>query len=220
MATLTKERTDSKVDARRIDAAQAAAIVACAAAYAPQPVPQKDGSTLMLCWHGRIARGYERLATAREDAKRRGDNDDATVKTITTAIRGLERSYADASAAAETAAAAWAALAAAAGQTVDPMSVYPPTCTCEGCKTAQTWHDHNEARGKYSDTLYALLAPDPAARPPLFQLLEDFGKSDKDRDRFWAAMKGLYDSGKAYDAACKAVGVRPNWRAALYPGEG
>lgn len=216
-AVLVKEPT---TNTQRVDAARAAAVAALTAAYLPHAVAQPDGSTLMLCWTGRIARGYDKLAAAREDAKRRGDTNDGTVKAIEAAIRKLEASYTAAASAAEDAAATWAALAAAQGVTVDPASIYPPACTCDGCKTAALWHDHNEARGKYSDALYALLAPNPTDRPPLFTLLEDFNKTEKDRERFWAAMKTIYDSAKGYDAACKAAGVQANWRMAMYPGEG
>lgn len=212
-AVATLERTTTN----RVDAARAAAVTALNAAYLPHDVAQPDGTTLQLCWAGRIARAYDKLAMAREDAKRRGSKDDATVKAIEAAIRKLEASRNAAATAAEDAASTWAALAAAEGVTVDPMSVYPAACTCDGCRTAALWHDHNEARGNYSDAIYRLLAPDPSTRPPLFTLLEDFGKSEKDRDRFWAAMKGLYASAKAYDAACKAAGVQPNWRAAMAP---
>ena len=214
-AVMTKE----PITQTRIDQAKAAAVAACLAAYAPQPVKQPDGTTLQLCWNGRIARAYDKLAAARADAKRRGDKDDATVKAIQKSIDMLTAKYAEAQRLAEDAAATWAALAAAEGVTVDPASIYPAACTCDGCKTAALWHDHNEARGNYSDALYRLLAPDPGTRPPLYALLEDFGKSKQDADRFWAAMKTIYDSAKAYDAACKAAGVQPNWRAALWPGE-
>ena len=216
-AVATLERTTTN----RIDQAKAAAVVALNAAYLPQPVPQPNGAPpLLLCWNGRIARAYDKLAGAREDAKRRGDKDDPTVKAIEAAVRKLEASYNEAASAAEDAAATWAALAAADGVTVDPMSIYPAPCTCDGCRTAALWRDHNAARGAYSDALYALLAPDPGTRPPLYALLEAFGKSERDRDRFWAAMKGLYDAAGAYAAACKAAGVQPNWRAAMWPGEG
>jgi hypothetical protein len=220
-AVATLERTDSKVDTRRIDAARAAAVVALGNAYLPHEVEQPGGARpLYLCWSGRIARAYDRLAAAREDAKRRGDKDDATVKAIQKSIDALTAKYAEAQKLAEDAAANWAALAAAGDVTVDPMSVYPAACTCDGCKAAAAWHDHNEARGKYSDALYTLLAPNSSDRPPLYELLEAFGKTEKDRDRFWAAMKTIYDNAKAYDAACRAAGVQANWRAALYPGEG
>jgi len=212
-AVAVKERADN-----RIDQARAAAVTALAAAYLPHEVEQPGGAPpLQLCWAGRIARAYDKLAAAREDAKRRGSKDDATVKAIEAAIRKLEASYSAAASAAEDAASTWAALAAAGGVTVDPMSVYPATCTCDGCQAAAAWHDHNAARGKYSDALYNLLAPNSSDRPPLFQMLEDFSKSEQDRDRFWAAMKGLYASAKSYDAACKAAGVQANWRMAMAP---
>jgi len=216
MATLTKQR--DAVTPNRIDAARAAAVVALGNAYLPHEVEQPGGAPpLLLCWAGRIARAYDKLATAREDARRRGSKDDPAVKAIEAAIRKLEASYTAAASAAEDAASTWAALATAAGQSIDPASIYPPACTCDGCKTAALWHDHNEARGKYSDALYALLAPNPTDRPPLFTLLEDFNKTEKDRERFWAAMKTIYDSAKGYDAACKAAGVQANWRMAMAP---
>ena len=215
-AVLTKE----PITQTKIDQAREAAVAALLAAYTPHAVEQPGGAPpLHLCWSGRIARAYDRLAAARADAKRRGDKDDATVKAIQKSIDMLTAKYAEAQRLAEDAAATWAALAAAEGVTVDPASIYPAACTCDGCKTAALWHDHNEARGNYSDALYRLLAPDPGTRPPLYALLEDFGKSKQDADRFWAAMKTIYDSAKAYDAACKAAGVQPNWRAALWPGE-
>lgn len=215
-AVLVKEPT---TNTQRVDAARAAAVAALTAAYLPHAVAQPDGPPLMLCWSGRIARAYDKLAAAREDAKRRGQPDDATVKAIEAAIRKLEASRSAAASAAEDAASTWAALATAAGQSIDPASIYPPACTCDGCKTAALWHDHNEARGKYSDALYALLAPNSSDRPPLYELLEAFGKGEQERDRFWAAMKTIYDTAGAYAAACKAAGVQPNWRAALWPGE-
>ena len=215
-AVAVKERTEN-----RVDAARATAIAALAAAYTPHAVEQPNGAPpLMLCWNGRIARAYDKLAAAREDARRRNEPNDPTVKAIENAVRKLEASYNEAIATAETAAATWAALAAADGVTVDPTSIYPAACTCDGCKAAALWHDHNEARGNYSDALYRLLAPNPMDRPPLYELLESFGKSKADADRFWAAMKNIYDTAKAYDAACKAASVAPNWRAALWPGEG
>lgn len=215
-AVLTKE----PITQTKIDQAREAAVAALLAAYTPHAVEQPGGAPpLHLCWSGRIARAYDRLAAAREDAKRRGDKDDATVKAIQKSIDALMAKYAAAQRTAEDAAANWAALAAAGDVTVDPMSVYPPTCTCDGCQAAAAWHDHNEARGKYSDALYNLLAPNSSDRPPLYELLEAFDKSTKDRDRFWAAMKTIYDTAGAYAAACKAAGVQPNWRAALWPGE-
>lgn len=193
-------------------AARRKAVDLCAAAHSPQPVAQPDGSTLLLCWNGRIARGYEKLAEARA-AKQT-----ALVQAIQETIRGLERQYAAAYNAAEEAASTWAAMASAAGVKVEPVEVYPPRCQCEGCRMQMAVHDHNEARGAYSDALYALLAPNSFETPPLLELLQG-ADADPNRERLWTYLKRIRDAGNTYIEACKAAGTRPNWRAALFPGE-
>ena len=79
-------------------------------------------------------------------------------------------------------------------------------------------HDHNEARGAYSDALYALLAPNSFETPPLLELLQG-ADADPNRERLWTYLKRIRDAGNTYIEACKAAGTRPNWRAALFPGE-
>jgi hypothetical protein len=83
-AVLTKERSNV---AAKIDQARAAAVAACLAAYAPQPVKQPDGATLMLCWNGRIARAYDKLAIARiaREAK--------AIETLQNGINQLQARY-------------------------------------------------------------------------------------------------------------------------------
>lgn len=188
------------------------AVDLCAVAYGPQPVPQPDGATLHLCWNGRIARGYERLAEARNN------RDADRIRTLENAIKSLEAKYNDAANAAEAAASQWAAMAAAGGVTAQPMDCYPPQCQCDGCRMGRAWQDHNIARAQYSEALYAFLAPTSVDTPPALELLQRFG-SDGAKDAFWNHMKRIYETGEAYIAACKAAGVRPNWRAALFPGE-
>lgn len=209
MAVLTKE--PSVVTPNKITEARARAADLCHAAYAAAPVQQPDGSTLLLCWNGRIARGYERLAAAR------GAKETAKIEALTKAIRGLEAQYNAAADAAERAAADWAAMAAAAGVTVDAHEVYPPQCQCEGCQMRRAYHDHNEARGAYSDALYALLAPNSFETPPILEMLEAIAE-EAQRDRLWTYMKRIRDTGRAYIKACEAAGTRPNWRTALFPG--
>ena len=198
--------TTDLTDARR------KAVELCHAAYAPQPVAQPDGSLLPLCWNGRIARGYEKLAVARAARQT------ALIQTIQATLRGFEQQYNAAANAAEQAATTWAAMAAAAGVTVEPTEVYPPPCDCEGCRMQRAYHDHNEARGAYSDALYALLAPNSFETPPLLDLLAD-AQSEASRNRLWAHLKRIRDLGNAYTAACIAAGTRPNWRVALFPSE-
>jgi len=212
MAVAIKIKEPNVITPNKIASAKEDAIRLCVAAYAPHPVKQPDGTTLMLCWNGRIVRGYERLAAARiaRDAK--------TSDVLAKAIAGLEQQYNEAARAAERAASDWAAMAASIGVTVTAGDCYPPACQCEGCVFQRTLHDHNEARGAYSDALYAFLAPTSDDTPPVLELLANF-KLDEQRGLFWSHLRKIYESGNAYVAACKQAGVRPNWRAALFPGE-
>ncbi len=213
MATRTMTATRQTDAAPRLDAARAQAIALCAAAYAPQPVAQPDGTSLMLCWAGRIARAYELLAAARIA------RDTPRIEVIQAAIAGLEQKRSEAVSAAENAASTWAAIAAASGTPANLNECYPAQCQCEGCRAQMAWHDHNEARGAYSDALYRLLAPNSDDLPPLLQMMQTAADDKNQRDRLWGYLKHIYDTGNAYIDACKAADVRPNWRAALFPGE-
>ena len=198
--------------ANAIAAAKRQAIELCAAAYSPQEVKQPDGPPLSLCFNGRIARGYELLAAARI-AK-----DAARIDVLQKALANLTERRAETAQAAEDAASTWAAMAAAGGVTVNPNEVYPPACQCDGCRLQRAWHDHNEARGAYSDALYALLAPNSHDTPPLLEILAT-ANEEAQRDRLWVHLKRIRDAAAAYVAACKAADTRPNWRAAMFPGE-
>ncbi len=210
MAVAIKE--SNVITPNKIAAAKEDAVRLCEIAYAPHPVKQPDGTSLLLCWNGRIVRGYERLAAARiaRDAK--------TIDVLTKAIAGLEGQYNEAARAAERAASTWAAMAATAGATVSATDCYPPACQCEGCVLQRTLHDHNEARGAYSDALYALMAPNEQDIPPILTILAGASEVEQ-RDRLWTYLRRIRDTGDAYIEACKQAGVRPNWRAAMFPGE-
>jgi hypothetical protein len=215
MAVLTKQR--EPVTQTKIDRAKAAAVAACAAAYSAQPVRQPDGApTLMLCWSGRIARAYDKLAIARiaREAK--------AIETLQNGINQLQARYNAAIKEAEDAAAQWAALASAAGVTVQPTDVYPPTCTCEGCKAAQQYQDKVQWRAIYVDQLYDFIAPTSAGTPPVIALLRRLRDNKNDReasDLLWVHLRRISDAGEAYAKACEEADVRPNWRA-LWPDEG
>ena len=213
MAVLTQQRTDNVT--AKIDQAKQRAIAALAAAYSPQPVKQPDGPPLLLCWAGRIARAYDKLAIARIA------RDSKSVETLQSGINQLTARYNEAVKMAEDAAAQWAALAAAAGVTVQPTDVYPPTCTCAGCQAAQQYQDKVQWRATYVSTLYDFIAPTSADTPPVIELMRQLrtNKNDKEaQDRFWVHMRRISDAGEAYAKACAEAGVRPNWRA-LWPDE-
>ena len=103
---------------KQIDQAQAKAQDLCRLAYAPQPVAQPDGSTLALCWSGRIARAYDKLAIARIAA------DGAAIRKIETALAQLQATATAAFEAAETAKCAWVAMATSAGQSANIDEVW------------------------------------------------------------------------------------------------
>jgi len=198
---------------KQLETAKSRAIDLCRLAYAPQPVPQPDGTTLTLCWSGRIARAYDRLAIARI-AK-----DEPSIRKIETALTQLQTSATVAFEAAETAVRAWQTMAAAAGQTADVNAVYPPTCTCAACAAAAAYRSHHEFRHVYTAVLYDLLAPDTVNTPPLLELMRTVAEQDS-RNQLWTLLKRVSDAGEAYLRACRAADVQPNWRLAMYPGEG
>ena len=207
--------TKEPITQTKIDQAKAAAVAACLAAYAPQPVKQPDGTTLQLCWNGRIARAYDKLAIARIA------RDTKAIDALQNGVNALTAKYNEAIKAAEDAAAQWAALAAAGGVTVQPMDVYPPTCTCEGCQAQAQYQDKVQWRAIYVTCLYDFIAPTSADTPPVIELMRRLrdNKNDKEaQDMFWVHMRRISDAGEAYAKACKYADVRPNWRA-LWPDE-
>jgi len=208
-ATLTKP----VISENSIKAAEAEAVRLCALAFAPQPVKQPDGSELMLCWHGRISRAYDKLAGARL-AK-----NDKAVAAITAAIVKLEADATAAHNAANQAASAWAAQCASAGVACDAMACYPPQCACDGCTKSRTAGERIAAYGALSMSIYTLLAPSSVTLPPFVELMRQADNPNAS-DALWRYLKTIWDNAEAYGNACAADGVRPNWRGALYPVEG
>jgi len=202
-------------DVRAIEAAKREAVRLLGLAYTPQPVPQPGGATLHLCLAGRIARACDKLAAARHA----GDAD--AVRKIEAAYTALRGQYNAATEAAERAASTWAALATAQGVTVDANSIYPPPCRCEACAAQQAYQSHQSARAAYTNALYEAVAPNSAMTPPLVELVRRVKAGDKDANRqLWTHLGKIADAADAYLAACADAQVSPNWRLALYPGEG
>jgi hypothetical protein len=198
---------------KQLEAAKSKALDLCRMAYAPQPVPQPDGTTLMLCLSGRIGRAYDKLSMARIAG------DEAAIRKIEAALAKLQVSATAAFEAAEAARSAWQAMAAAAGQAIAVDDVYPPTCTCAACAAAAAYRSHHEFRHVYTAVLYDLLAPDTVNTPPLLELMRTVAEQDS-RNQLWTLLKRVSDAGEAYLRACRAADVQPNWRLAMYPGEG
>ena len=193
----------------------------CLLAYAPQPVPQPDGSKISLCWNGRIARAYDRLADARNEAYKltpKPNTKTPKVKMIEERIADLERGATAAYNAANQAASDWAALCTAAGVEFDPLAVYAPVCTCEGCKAQQAATARRNAYAALTEATYALLAPESFTLPPFVELMRR-ANDEHARNALWAHWKRMLDAAEVYIAACQADGVEPDWRGVLWPGD-
>lgn len=207
VAVMTAETT--------VDQAKAAAVRLLALAYLPQPVRQPDGTTIHLCLAGRLARGQDKLAIARRagDAK--------SVAILEGALKQLRMMTEQAHSAAENAAATWAAMAAAQGLSVDPVSIYPAPCPCAECVIQANYQSHQSARDVYTTVLYEFAAPNSHATPPIIALVRRAHAGDEAaRRQVWTYLERIADAGNTYMAACDAASVSPNWRLALYPGEG
>lgn len=214
MATtyVMEQRTKAAVTPRAIEDAKKRALQLMQEAYSAKPTPI-DGQITLICMSGRISRGYDKLAIAR----RAGDS--ASVKKLEQGIAKLTDLYNAAQKAAENAAADWAAMAAAAGVTVDPMSVYPAQCECDACQAERAHKSNSWLRDAMTEAVYDFLAPNSFDVPPALLLIRDAGNKDT-RDRIWAHLKRIADCGEAYIKDCRDRGVQPNWRSVLFPPEG
>ena len=209
------------VTPNKIKQAEEQARQLCLLAYAPQPVAQPDGTTIALCWSGRIARAYDRLAEARTEAYNttpKPNMQTAKVKAIEERIADLERGATAAYNAANQAASDWAALCTAAGVEFDPLAVYAPVCTCEGCKAQQAATARRNAYAALTEATYALLAPESFTLPPFVELMRR-ANDEHARNALWAHWKRMLDAAEVYIAACQADGVEPDWRGVLWPGD-
>lgn len=198
----------ARVKETPVETAHARAVAACAAAYSAQPVRQADGSTLLLCWSARIERAFDLMQAAQaagQDTTRLQEGIDALSNAARKAMNE-----------AEAAASHWAATAAAVGNTVDPMAVYPPECTCTGCQVMKQRQAIAIARAQATEAIYALLDGYGSDEPRLLGYMAG-ARDAGQRDLLWAALKRIGDAMLAYQSACHAGNEKPDWRRLLWP---
>ena len=172
------------------------AIQACALAYAAQPVKQPDGSTLNLCWRGRLHRAL--LLTWQ--AQQAGDA--AQVATLEKAVAQLE-------AAMNAAYAKATAACAAAG--ISDADAMPAPCQCAWCVHGENTHAQGQALGLARAALWALVMPGQGATlPAVVQLIQTADQASS-RDQLWHRLKELSDNLQAYAQASQALGETPKW---------
>ncbi len=193
------------ISPRKIDDARQRAVAATQAAYAPQPVQQRDGATLSLCWMGRIARGYQMLENTENK------------EPVQAAIAVLEGKARVAFNEAARAASDYGALCAAAGLTV-AADVYPPTCECDGCHLAGARMTYAAALVEMREAAWALLLPAhmDAPLPVLVELVEATGEQQETgRKELWSRVCRLVLAQKKLREAADAMGYPLNWYSAL-----
>ncbi len=203
--TMTKEKP--AITTERIDAAKAKAINLCAEAYAPKPIPQPDGSTLSLCWHGRILRAIDVL----DDVRKAGDV--ARMAKVQSTLKAFRESYDTAAKAAENAAADWAALCTAGGIACDPLEVYPPDCDCIMCRKQRSMGMYRSAVVRARMAVEAFLCPG-VDTPPVVTLTET-AKDASSRDHIYRHLVGIAKAFRDYEGAAKEAGITVDWRELL-----
>ena len=214
-ATMTKPAVTPNV----IKTAEQEARRLCILAFTPQPIRQPDGTTIALCWNGRVARAYERLAEARIEAYRmqpKPNTKTPKVAAIEGKIAELEHEARQAVDAATAAASDWAAKCTAAGVPCEPLSIYPAECTCDGCKAQQQAQARRNAHAAYAEATFALMAPSAFDTPPFVELMRK-AQDENARDALWRHFKTMLDAAEQYIKACDADGVQPDWRGVLCP---
>ena len=104
---------------------------------------------------------------------------------------------------------------------MDVQAVYPAPCTCEGCQAQRAYQNHQSARDAYTTALYEFAAPNSWTTPPIIDLVRRARDGDDAaRRQVWTYLDRILDAGDTYAVACNDAQVSPNWRLALYPGEG
>src|SRR5690606_25099358 len=207
-ATATKRPVASP---KANEEAKAKAIQLCAEAYAPQPIPQPDGSTLMLCWEGRVNRAW----AVWQQVKASGDNDKA--QKIEEMAVALGHKMDAARAAAEKAASDYGTLVSSVGWRVE--DVYPPQCQCEQCQRMVAQQEYFAAEMELYQAVSVLIEPAHERNMPALVALIDGAGDEKNRDLLWRTLKRIADAQKRYAAACKAYDQTPQWRRAMYGGD-
>lgn len=180
-----------------------AAVTAAQAVYRLQPVKQADGTTLPLCWNGRMHRAFA-LA---EQLQAAGDK--GRLANVEQAIAQIGEQKSQVEAAAAAAESDYLAVCAAAGVQPEPLPEY--VCSCLGCVAQRRTHALSVAQGDVRAYVWALLGAPVNERPALLTLVRN-AQDVKARDQLWAHLARIADAFEAYETACADLGEQPKWR--------
>ena len=196
--------TTKIVEPTTIEEAEAEAKRLMLLAYAPQPVLQADGTTMPLCYAGRIHRAY----IMRQAAIGVGDTGKAQV--YAAAIEKLVEMAEKACKSAEDADVLYQGMCAVKG--VEAHNTTPPDCECVGCLDKNKGWRMSHAMEGVRKAAWAFLADDGNGQPPIINLFRKARSDEKARDMIWRHLLSITDSMQCYMDECGKVGERPNWK--------
>lgn len=209
IATLANEKK-SLVTPKMLETAKAEAERLAKLAYLPHPVPQPDGTSIELCWSGRISRAYDKLAEAKLAS------DPKMIAAIEKAVKAIEDQGFAAWDAANRASQSYASMAASVGQEIAPDAFFPGQCQCQGCQKQCAQATYFAAEEGLARAFRSFMAAGADNLPPVVELMRKVRKEDAQaRDMIWRHLLGIQEAAEAYIAACDNYGVAPAWRAIL-----
>lgn len=188
----------TSVKRRQVLEAKAEAERLHALAYLPRPVKQADGTSMPLCWSGRVHRAFD-MANA---LQRQGD-----VARLAIVERALVTLQAEAHAAAnkaKLAESAYCELCALAGE--QPTFPDVVECPCAGCAGQRAAGERLDAIAAYREAAWALLGT-TTERPALLDLMA----AANDGKKLWRMLEAATAAMARYEAACNAEGTAPDW---------
>lgn len=178
-------------------------------AYAPHEVPQADGSTIMLCYAGRLHRAYQ----MRSAAMLAGDK--AKAQKLTAGIENLIVMSEAKQKAAEDADVRYQGMCAVKG--VAAKQLTPPQCECAGCVEKNKGWRIAAAAGEVRKQAWAFLGDvEGNGQPPIIGLFRRARQDEKARDMIWRHLLQIVDSMQVYMDECSKAGERPDWRKELW----
>lgn len=188
----------TSVKRRQVLEAKAEAERLHALAYLPRPVKQADGSTLPLCWHGRIHRAFD----IANDLQRKGDA--AKLAIVRQALDALQAEANASATKAKLAESAYCELCVLTGET--PTLPEFVECPCAGCVGERAALERLDAIAAYREAAWALLGT-TTERPALLDLMA----AANDGKALWRLLEAAHAAMARYEAACNAEGTAPDW---------
>jgi hypothetical protein len=178
-------------------------------AYGLHDVPQADGSSVQLCYAGRLHRAYQ----MRSAALLAGDASKA--QRLTSGIENLLRTAEKAQKAAEDADVLYQGMCATKG--IEAANTTPPDCECAGCTDKNKGWRMAAAAGNVRKAAWSFLGDvEGNGEPPFIGLFRKASQDKKANDLLWRHWLQIADSMQVYMDECSKAGEKPDWRKELW----